>query len=146
MEMVAPEGPVYQAGTYAAHPLAITAGLAMLDAIDARPDLYNLLEARGARLQSALTAAAQAAGVPVSVQRVGSMWTMFFSERPIRCWDDADAVDRDRYARFFRAMLARNILLPPSPFEAAFISLAHDAAVVDETIVAAKGALREAMA
>jgi glutamate-1-semialdehyde 2,1-aminomutase len=119
----------------------------MLDAIDALPDLYDVLERRGAELQSALTDAAQAAGVPVSVQRVGSMWTLFFSERPIRSWDDADAVNRDRYARFFRAMLARNILLPPSPFEAAFMSLAHDSApVIDETIEAAKAALREVRA
>jgi glutamate-1-semialdehyde 2,1-aminomutase len=146
MEMVAPEGPVYQAGTFAAHPLAITAGLAMLDAIDARPDLYDVLEARGARLQNALLAAAKAAAVPVSVQRVASMWTLFFAERPVRSWDDADAVDRERYARFFRAMLARNVLLPPSPFEAAFISLAHDAAVIDETIEAATSALREVTA
>lgn len=146
MQMVAPEGPVYQAGTFAAHPLAIAAGLAMLDAIDAVPDLYDVLEARGAGLQSAITAAADAAGVPVSVQRVGSMWTMFFSERPIRSWDDADAVDRERFARFFRAMLARNVLLPPSPFEAAFLSLAHDAAVIDETVEAVKGALGEAVA
>jgi glutamate-1-semialdehyde 2,1-aminomutase len=147
MELVAPQGPVYQAGTFAAHPLAIAAGLAMLDAIDALPDLYDVLERRGAELQSALTDAAQAAGVPVSVQRVGSMWTLFFSERPIRSWDDADAVNRDRYARFFRAMLARNILLPPSPFEAAFMSLAHDSApVIDETIEAAKAALREVRA
>jgi glutamate-1-semialdehyde 2,1-aminomutase len=144
MEMVAPEGPVYQAGTFAAHPLAIVAGLAMLDAIDAQPDLYTVLEARGAGLQAALTAAANVAGVPVSVQRVASMWTMFFSDRPIKSWDDADAVNRERYARFFRAMLARNVLLPPSPFEAAFISIAHDAAVIDETIDAVKGALREA--
>jgi glutamate-1-semialdehyde 2,1-aminomutase len=145
MEMVAPEGPVYQAGTFAAHPLAIAAGLAMLDAIDARPDLYDVLEARGAGLQSALIAAASAAGVPVSVQRVASMWTLFFSERPIKSWDDADAVNRERYARFFRAMLERNVLLPPSPFEAAFMSIAHDAAIIDETIEAAKGALREAV-
>lgn len=143
MEMVAPEGPVYQAGTFAAHPLAIAAGLAMLDAIDALPDLYDVLEARGAALQSALSSAAKAAGVPVSVQRVGSMWTMFFSERPIKSWDDADAVNRDRYARFFRAMLNRNILLPPSPFEAAFISYAHDARVIDETIAAATASLHE---
>jgi glutamate-1-semialdehyde 2,1-aminomutase len=145
MEMVAPEGPVYQAGTFAAHPLAIAAGLAMLDAIDARPDLYDVLEARGAGLESALTAIAGRDGVPVSVQRVGSMWTLFFSERPIRSWDDADAVNRERYARFFRAMLARNILLPPSPFEAAFLSLAHDAAVIDQTLDAVKGALAEAV-
>jgi glutamate-1-semialdehyde 2,1-aminomutase len=146
MTLVAPEGHVYQAGTFAAHPLSIAAGLAMLDAIDALPDLYNVLEARGAGLQSALTSAASAAGVPVSMQRVASMWTLFFSDRPIRSWDDADAVNRERYARFFRAMLARNILLPPSPFEAAFISLAHDAAVIDETVDAAKSALREAIA
>jgi glutamate-1-semialdehyde 2,1-aminomutase len=125
MELVAPEGPVYQAGTFAAHPLSIAAGLAMLDAIDAMPDLYNILEARGAGLQMALTAAAKTAGVPVSMQRVASMWTLFFSDRPIRSWDDADAVNRERYAKFFRAMLERNILLPPSPFEAAFISLAQ---------------------
>jgi glutamate-1-semialdehyde 2,1-aminomutase len=146
MEMVAPAGPVYQAGTFAAHPLAVAAGLAMLDAIDAHVELYNVLEARGAALESAFTAAASAAGVPVSMQRVASMWTLFFSEKPIRSWDDADAVNRDRYARFFRAMLARNILLPPSPFEAAFVSLAHDTAVIDETIDAVKGALREAVA
>jgi glutamate-1-semialdehyde 2,1-aminomutase len=146
MKLVAPEGPVYQAGTFAAHPLAIAAGLAMLDAIDANVELYNILEARGAALESALTAAAGEAGVPVSMQRVASMWTMFFSERPIRSWDDADAVDRERYARFFRAMLARDILLPPSPFEAAFVSLAHDTAVIDETIAAVTGALREAVA
>jgi len=146
MELVAPEGPVYQAGTFAAHPLAIAAGLAMLDAIDASPDLYDVLEARGARLQAGLLAAASAAGVPVSIQRVGSMWTLFFSDRPIRSWDDADAVNRERFARFFRAMLARNVLLPPSPFEAAFISLAHDAAVIDQTIDAATSAFREAVA
>jgi glutamate-1-semialdehyde 2,1-aminomutase len=143
MEMVAPEGPVYQAGTFAAHPLSIAAGLAMLDEIDARPDLYSTLESRGETIENALTDAAAAAGIAVSVQRVGSMWTLFFSEKRIRSWDDADAVSRERYAKFFRAMLARNILLPPSPFEAAFISLAHDAAVIDETVAAAQAALRE---
>jgi glutamate-1-semialdehyde 2,1-aminomutase len=146
MALVAPEGPVYQAGTFAAHPLAIAAGLAMLDAIDAQPDLYDVLEERGAGLQAALTGAAAAAGVPVSMQRVGSMWTLFFSARPIRSWDDADAVDRKRYAKFFRAMLARNILLPPSPFEAAFISLAHDAPVIAETVDAAAASFREVIA
>lgn len=146
MKMVAPSGPVYQAGTFAAHPLAIAAGLAMLDAIDALPDLYDVLEARGASLQSALSNAAAAAEIPVSFQRVGSMWTLFFSARPVRSWDDADAVGRERYARFFRAMLARNVLLPPSPFEAAFISLAHDADVISETVEAAKAAFQEVVA
>ena len=143
MELVAPEGPVYQAGTFAAHPLAIAAGLAMLDAIDAQPDLYDILEARGARLQEGLTTAVRDAGIAASVQRVASMWTLFFTDRPIRSWDDAGAVDRERYRRFFRAMLERHVLLPPSPFEAAFVSLAHDESVIDETVQAAAASLRE---
>lgn len=146
MEMVAPQGPVYQAGTFAAHPLSIAAGLAMLDAIDAHADLYEILEARGAVLQAGMTVAAAAAGVPVSFQRVASMWTMFFSDRRVRSWDDAGAVDRDRFARFFRAMLSRGVLLPPSPFEAAFVSAAHDASVIEETIDAARASLKETAA
>jgi glutamate-1-semialdehyde 2,1-aminomutase len=144
MDLVAPSGPVYQAGTFAAHPLAIAAGLATLDAIDATPDLYETLERRGARLQAALEAAAARARVPAHVQRVGSMWTLFFAARPVRSWDDAAAVDRGAYARFFRGMLARGVLLPPSAFESAFLSLAHDDAAIDETIAAAHAALAEA--
>lgn len=146
MELVAPSGPVYQAGTFAAHPLAIAAGLAMLDAIDAQPDLYATLESRGASLQSAVTAAASAQGIPVSFQRVGSMWTLFFSEKEVRSWDDAHSVSRERYARFFRAMLSRGVLLPPSPFEAAFVSMEHDEPVIRETVDAVQGALREVIA
>ena len=104
------------------------------------------LEQRGARLQHGLEAAAQAAGVPVQVQRVGSMWTVFFSARPIRSWDDAAAVDREAFARFFRAMLARGVLLPPSAFESAFLSAAHDDGIVDQTIQAAQAAFVEARA
>ena len=84
MRQVAPSGPVYQAGTFAAHPLAVAAGLATLDVIDRTPGLYDALEARGARLQQGLVDAAAAAGVPVTVQRVGSMWTVFFSATPNR--------------------------------------------------------------
>ena len=146
MRQVAPSGPVYQAGTYAAHPLAVAAGLATLDAIDALPDLYDTLERRGARLQYALGAAARAAGVPVSVQRVGSMWTVFFSASPVTCWEDAASVDRPAQARFFRAMLARGVLLPPSPFESAFLSAAHDDDLIDRTIAAARAAFAEARA
>ena len=144
MQQVAPAGPVYQAGTYAAHPLAVAAGLATLEAIDARPDLYDVLETRGARLQHGLEDAARAAGVPVTVQRVGSMITVFFSPRPVTSWADASAVDREGYARFFRAMLKRGVLLPPSAFESAFISAAHDETLIDETIIAARGAFEEA--
>ena len=139
-------GPVYQAGTYAAHPLAVAAGLATLDIIDETPDLYDVLEQRGVRLQQGLVAGAQAAGVAVSVQRVGSMWTAFFSTRPVTSWDDALAVDREAYGRFFRAMLARGVLLPPSAFESAFISLAHDDRIIDQTIAAAQAAFLEARA
>ncbi|HQZ39364.1 MAG TPA: glutamate-1-semialdehyde 2,1-aminomutase [Vicinamibacterales bacterium] len=144
MQRVAPAGPVYQAGTYAAHPLSVAAGLAMLDAIDQQPDLYDRLERAGARLQEGLQAAAGAAGVPVSVQRVGSMWTVFFSSRPVRSWDDAAGVDRDAHARFFRGMLARGVLLPPSAFESAFLSASHDDGAIDRTVAAAREAFLEA--
>jgi glutamate-1-semialdehyde 2,1-aminomutase len=145
MVLVSPAGPVYQAGTYAAHPLSIAAGLATLNVIDATPDLYDVLELRGSVLQTALTDMASEKGLAVSVQRVGSMWTLFFSDRPIRSWDDAVAVDREAYARFFRAMLSHGVLLPPSPFESAFISLAHDEQVIDQTIAAARAAFSEVM-
>ena len=146
MRQVAPSGKVYQAGTFAAHPLAVAAGLATLDVIDRTPDLYDQLEARGARLQQGLRAAAAAAGVPVTVQRVGSMWTAFFSATPIGSWDDAAAVSRDGFAAFFRALLARGVLLPPSAFESAFLSIAHDDAVIDETLAAAAAAFAEVRA
>jgi glutamate-1-semialdehyde 2,1-aminomutase len=146
MQLVAPAGPVYQAGTYAAHPVSVAAGLAMLDAIDAEPGLYDALERRGAQLEAGLRRAAETAGVPVTVQRVGSMFTVFFSAAPVRSWDDAAHVDRAAFGRFFRAMLARGVLLPPSAFEAAFLSLAHDKAVIDTIITAAESAFREARA
>jgi glutamate-1-semialdehyde 2,1-aminomutase len=146
LQQVAPAGPVYQAGTYAAHPLAVAAGLATLDAIDAAPELYDVLEARGARLQHGLQDAARAAGVAVTIQRVASMLTVFFSPRAVTSWDDAERVDRLGYARFFRAMMARGVLLPPSPFESAFISVAHDEGVIEETIAAARAAFAEAHA
>jgi glutamate-1-semialdehyde 2,1-aminomutase len=143
MQQVAPAGPVYQAGTYAAHPLAVAAGLATMDAIDADPYLYDTLEARGARLQYGLEEAASQAGVAVTVQRVGSMWTVFFSATPIRSWDDAATASRSAFATFFRAMLARGVLLPPSAFESAFLSIAHDEAVIAQTVQAAAAAFRE---
>jgi glutamate-1-semialdehyde 2,1-aminomutase len=143
MRQVAPSGPVYQAGTYAAHPLAVAAGLATLDVIDRTPDLYDILEARGATLQAGLQEAADDAGVAVSVQRVASMWTVFFSATPVASWDDAATVDRERFARFFRAMLGRGVLLPPSAFESAFLSLAHDDSDVAFTLEAARAAFRE---
>jgi glutamate-1-semialdehyde 2,1-aminomutase len=141
MRQIAPEGPVYQAGTYAAHPLAVAAGLATLDALDADPGLHDRLEARGARLAAGLEAAAAEAGVALRVQRVASMWTPFFSAAPVRSWDDAAQVSTARFAVFFRGMLARGVLLPPSAFESAFLSAAHGEEEIGRTLEAAREAL-----
>ena len=143
MGRIAPAGPVYQAGTYAAHPLSIAAALAVMECLDEDPALWERLEAAGARLASGLETAAHAAGATVQVQRVGSMWTLFFSPRPVRSWDDAEAVDRDRHAAFFRALLARGVLLPPSAFETAFLSAAHGEAEIVHTLEAARAAFAE---
>jgi glutamate-1-semialdehyde 2,1-aminomutase len=146
MSRVSPAGPVYQAGTFAAHPLAIAAGIATFDAIDADPGLYARLEAAGTRLVEGLAAAARAANVPVEAQRVASMWTPFFAPGPVRSWDDAARVDTAAHAAFFRGMLARGVLLPPSAFEAAFLSAAHGANEIDRTLAAARAALAEVRA
>jgi glutamate-1-semialdehyde 2,1-aminomutase len=141
MERIAPAGPVYQAGTYAAHPLSVAAARAVLDELDAQPDLYDRLEATAAGLQKGLEDAAANAGVPVQVQRVGSMWTVFFSEKPVRSWDDAGAVVKSRYAAFFRRMFERGVLLPPSQFECAFLSAAHDDEEIEYTVECARAAM-----
>jgi len=137
MQMVAPAGPVYQAGTYAAHPLSVAAGLAMFDVIDQTPDLYERLERTAAHLESSLRDGLAAAAIPARVQRVASMWTLFFSKGPVRSWDDAAGVDREAYVAFFKGMLGRGVLLPPSPFESAFVSTAHDETTIGQTIAAA---------
>ena len=143
MEHVAPAGPVYQAGTYAAHPLSVAAALAVLDALDADPGMYARLEVAGERIVHGLGEAAVRAGVPLQVQRVGSMWTPFFSPAPLRSWDDAGTVDARRYAAFFRGMLSRGILLPPSAFECAFLSTAHGEQEIARTLEAARAVLAE---
>jgi glutamate-1-semialdehyde 2,1-aminomutase len=143
MALVAPAGPVYQAGTYAAHPLAIAAALASLDALDADPGLYERIERTGETLERGLAEAARRAGVALQVQRVGSMWTPFFGDLPVRSWDDAASVDPKRYAAFFRGMLARGVLLPPSQFECSFLSAAHGEAEIAHTLESAAAALAE---
>ena len=143
MERVAPAGPVYQAGTYAAHPLSIAAALAVLDVLDADPAIYTRLEAVGGRLERGIAAAAAEAKVPLQLQRAGSMWTPFFGTRPVRSWDDAGTVDRARFAAFFRGMLRRGVLLPPSAFECAFVSAAHGDAEIELTFEAARASLAE---
>jgi glutamate-1-semialdehyde 2,1-aminomutase len=139
MEKVAPLGPVYQAGTLSGNPVAVSAGLAMLERLDAA--VYSRLEALGARLQAGLEAAITKRGSSACVQRVGSMITLFFAPGPIRSWDDAKAADTKAFARWHGGMLERGFYWPPSQFEAAFLSTAHSESDVDATIQAAAASL-----
>jgi glutamate-1-semialdehyde 2,1-aminomutase len=140
MSTVAPLGGVYQAGTLSGNPLAVAAGLAAIHALG-QGDPYARLETLGARLAAGLVAAAQAARVPLTVNRVGSMLTAFFCDGPVTNYASARRADRDRYARFFHAMLERGVYLAPSQFEAAFVSLAHTEADVDAAAAAARESL-----
>jgi glutamate-1-semialdehyde 2,1-aminomutase len=141
MDLVSPAGPVYQAGTLSGNPLAMTAGLWSLDNL--RPKLYTHLAALGARLAAGLADAARDARVPLQVNGVGSVLTPFFTDRPVRDYASATTANTAHYARFFRGMLRLGIYPPPSQFEAWFISGAHRAGDIDETIRAARKAMRE---
>ena len=139
MRHVAPAGPVYQAGTLSGNPLAMTAGLATLKRLRDK-SVYTQLERAGARLTAGLKASAQAAGIPTVTNRVGSMWTTFFTGEPVTDWTSANRSDRDFYGKFFHAMLGEGVYLAPSQFEAGFIGLAHTDALLDQTIEAARAA------
>ncbi len=134
MSKVAPAGPVYQAGTLSGNPLAVAAGLAMLRHLKSHPEIYDQLESRAARLCAAAPAG-------VTVNRVGSMFTFFFTDGPVTDWESARRCDTARFGQFFRAMLDRGIYLAPSQFEAAFLSAAHTDEDVRRTIEAAGEAL-----
>jgi glutamate-1-semialdehyde 2,1-aminomutase len=136
MDRVAPAGPVYQAGTLSGNPLAVAAGLATLRRLK-KENPYDELESLGARLERGLLAAAGRANVPARMNRVGSMFTLFFTDRDVFDFESAKTCDMQRFNRFFHAMLDRGVFLPPSQFEAAFISAAHTAADIDRTIEAA---------
>ncbi len=141
MERIAPAGDVYQAGTLSGNPLATAAGLATLGLLD--KSAYERLDATTERLAAGLRASAADAGVPIQVSHTTGLLTVFFSEEPVRDYDDARACDTDRYAAFCRGMLDRGVYLPPSQFEAWFPSLAHSGAHVDRTVEAASEVLRE---
>jgi glutamate-1-semialdehyde 2,1-aminomutase len=143
MELVAPAGPVYQAGTLSGNPLAMAAGAWSLEALSAR--LYTRLARLGARLADGLAAAARDAGVPIQVNAFGSLLTPFFTDRAVRDYQSALSADTARYGRFFRAMLARGVYPPPSQFEAWFISGAHTDRDIAATVKAARDAMREAV-
>lgn len=141
MDLVAPAGPVYQAGTLSGNPLAMTAGLATLRALD--DQAYAALSGVSTELQAGLEQALRAEHVPGIVQRAGSMLTLFFTDRPVRNFVDARAADHRRFAAFFHAMLERGIHLPPSGYEAWFVSAAHDQDAIEKTLITARAALRD---
>jgi glutamate-1-semialdehyde 2,1-aminomutase len=140
MEQIAPAGPVYQAGTLSGNPLAMAAGLATLEVLG-RPGVWEKAERWAAAAEKAIDDAAAKAGVAVTVQRVGTMFTPFFTDAPlVRNYADAKRCDRVAYAAFFHAMLDAGVYLAPSPFEAAFTSAAHDEeglATLDSALIAA---------
>ena len=141
MGLVAPAGPVYQAGTLSGNPVAMTAGLWALKRLT--PKLYKDLARRGSMLAFGFAEAARGAGVPLQVNAFGSLVTPFFTSSPVRDYDSALAADTSAYARFFRGMLARGIYPPPSQFEAWFLSAAHTDRQIAQTILAARAAMRD---
>ena len=140
MQKVAPLGPVYQAGTLSGNPLAMAAGLKAMEILS-RPRTYERLEDLGKKLGDGLLAAATAAGVPAVMNRVGSMLTLFFAKGPITDYESAKTADTKRFGSFFRNMRDRGVFLPPSQFEAMFVSLAHTDEDIDQILEAAKASL-----
>jgi glutamate-1-semialdehyde 2,1-aminomutase len=136
MEQLAPTGPVYQAGTLSGNPVAVAAGIAALD-LAAKEQPYEALAQMSSSLADGLAERFRASGVPTAVNRAASMFSVFFTDRPVRNFDDAKGADHDRYARFFHHMLDRGVYLPPSGFELWSISTAHDAATTERTLDAA---------
>jgi glutamate-1-semialdehyde 2,1-aminomutase len=146
MAHVAPDGPVYQAGTLSGSPLAMAAGLATLREMEASAGFYDELERRGARLESGIRARLDRGRYPCRLGRVGSMWTLFFTPDEVVDWAAALRCDRPRFARFFHEMLRRGVSLAPSQFEANFISIAHTDEDIDAACAAAGAALDTAWA
>lgn len=133
MDHLAPDGPVYQAGTLSGNPLALAAGIASLKKlIEEAP--YHSLEMLGKRMQDALSSVAQEQGIPLQVPQVGSMFALFFNETPVSNFPEALQSDTDLFSRFFKEALQRGVYLPPSAYETCFISTAHEASAIDEAI------------
>ena len=142
MDMIAPVGPVYQAGTLSGNPLAMAAGIATLCQLKAnRGPFYKQLDEMSGRLVAGVLEAAKDAGVAMTANRVGSMFTFFFTDRQVTDWDGAATCDTAKFGRFHGAMMDAGVWLPPSQFEAAFLSAAHTGGDIDDTIAAAREAL-----
>ena len=137
MDVLAPDGPVYQAGTLSGNPLAMAAGIAALEQLQSG-EIHRQLETSGARLAAGLNAAAGKSGVAVTVQRIGSMICTFFTDQPVHNLADAMLADRERFKKYFHGLLAEGVYFAPSPFEAGFISAAHTDEDIDATISAAQ--------
>ena len=140
MDLVAPLGPMYQAGTLSGNPLAMAAGYAQLRYLKEHKEIYPKLDKMSGELVAGVAAAAKAAAVPMTTNRVGSMFTWFFTPGPVTDWDSASKSDTEAFGRFFRNMLDSGIYLPPSQYEAAFLGTAHTEEDVRKTIEAAKQA------
>jgi len=141
MELVAPSGTIYQAGTLSGNPLAMRAGIETLDLLD-EPGAYERLEQTSAELERALAEAARAAGVPATINRVGSMMTLFFHEGPVTDFESASASDLKKFAVYFHGMLSAGVYVAPSQFEALFVSLEHGEAEIHATSEAAREVMR----
>ena len=142
MDMIAPLGPVYQAGTLSGNPLAMAAGIAMLCQLKAnRAEVYKQLDEMSGQLVSGILTAAKEADVAMTANRVGSMFTFFFTDKQVTDWDSAASCDTEKFGRFHGALLDAGVWLPPSQFEAAFLSYTHSNGDIDDTLAAAREAL-----
>jgi len=146
MDLVAPLGPVYQAGTLSGNPLAMAAGYATLKYLKEHKEIYARLDKLSGELVAGVAAAAKEAGVAITYNRVGSMFTWFFTSAAVTGWESAAKSDTEAFGRFFRSMLDSGVYLPPSQFEAAFLSAAHTDQDIQQTITAAKQAFAMAPA
>ena len=142
MASIAPQGPVYQAGTLSGNPVAMAAGIATLKQIR-HPGFYDALDEKAGRLAAGLKKAVEDAKIPAVVDRVGSMMGLFFTDRPVKNFEDAKTCDLDRFAAYYKGMRQRGIYLAPSQFEALFVSSAHNIDHIDETIRAAQEVMAE---
>ncbi len=141
MSKIAPEGPIYQAGTLSGNPLAVAAGIACLRAL-AEPGVYDRLEAISRKLCDGIEQAAREAGVPLTLNRVGSMWTAFFTSEPVFDYASAKKADTAKFGRFYHLLLEDGVYLPPSQFESAFVSLAHGDKEIEHTLEAVRRAFK----
>jgi glutamate-1-semialdehyde 2,1-aminomutase len=142
MDTLAPAGPVYQAGTLSGNPIATAAANATLDILT-QPDCYQKLESSAAMLEAGLVGAAKDVNIPVTINRVGSIMSCFFTDKPMRNFSDVQSTNIKLFKKFFAEMLSQGIYLAPSAYEAMFVSLAHSQKDIEKTIEAAKNTFQK---